>query len=258
MATVVGNARPIDLASILESQNPVIDLRIEEFERTSRRFLKAVTAYTARALEEVAQRKTRRAAEMKRIAERTAQVEAEIQTCKIKEIELMEALEKEQTEKREAESAVSELKRQFASIKEKCASVDAENEQYTDEVNNLRKDKQKDVAWLDACAERVRLTVKCMQELLQFKLESVQCDFDLEGVEQDMLLLRFRCIDPIEPQREFSLVIALSDRQYHVPLSTPPIPTLPLLVDQLNKSQDLYSFVRSVRARFVEMVEGTR
>ena len=90
MAAVVGNARPIDLASILESQNPVIDLRVEEFERTSRRFLKAVTAYTARALEEIAQRKTRHAAEMKRIAERTVQVETEIQACKVKEIELME------------------------------------------------------------------------------------------------------------------------------------------------------------------------
>ena len=48
-------------------------------------------------------------------------------------------LEREQAEKREAESAVAELKRQFAFVKEKCATVDAEIEQYTDEVNNLRK-----------------------------------------------------------------------------------------------------------------------
>ncbi|KAL5485923.1 SPC25 [Sanghuangporus weigelae] len=249
MATVVGNARPIDLASILESQNPIIDLRIEEFERTSRRFLKVVTAYTARALEEVAQRKTRHAAEMKRIAERTAQVEAEIQTCKVKEIELMEVLEKEQAEKREAESAVSELKRQFASIKEKCASVDAEIEQYTDEVNKLRKDKQKDVSVLDTWASIVRREVRDMEERLQF---------DLEGVGQDKVLLRFLRIDPVELQREFSIVIDVSDRQYHVPLTTPPIPTLPLLVDQLNKTRDFYSFIKSVRARFVEMVEGAR
>ena len=90
MTAVVANSRPIDLASILESQNPVIDLHIEEFERTSRRFLKAVTAYTARALEEIVQRKSRHAAEVKRVAERTAQVEAEIQACKVKEIDLME------------------------------------------------------------------------------------------------------------------------------------------------------------------------
>ncbi|KAL5526654.1 SPC25 [Sanghuangporus sanghuang] len=249
MAAVVGNARPIDLASILESQNPVIDLRIEEFERTSRRFLKAVTAYTARALEEIAQRRTRHAAEMKRIAERTAQVEAEIQTCKVKEIELMEVLEKEQAEKREAESAVSELKRQFASIKEKCASVDAEIEQYTDEVNNLRKDKQKDVSVLDTCASRLSPELKDMEERLQF---------DLEGVGQDKLLLRFLRIDPVGPQREFSIVIDASDRLYHVPLTTPPIPTLPLLVDQLNKTRDLFAFIKSLRARFVEMVDGAR
>ena len=48
-------------------------------------------------------------------------------------------LEKEQAEKKEAESAVNELKRQFSAVKEKCTSVDAEIDQYTDEVNNLRK-----------------------------------------------------------------------------------------------------------------------
>lgn len=48
-------------------------------------------------------------------------------------------LEREQAEKREAESAVSELKRQFAAIKEKCASVDVEIDQYTEEVNSLRR-----------------------------------------------------------------------------------------------------------------------
>lgn len=48
-------------------------------------------------------------------------------------------LEREQAERREAESAVSELKRQFAVIKEKCASVDVEIDQYTEEVNTLRR-----------------------------------------------------------------------------------------------------------------------
>ncbi|EJD06748.1 uncharacterized protein FOMMEDRAFT_165457 [Fomitiporia mediterranea MF3/22] len=249
MAHVVAHTRPVDLASILESPNPVVDLHIDEFERTSRRFLKAVAAYSARAIEEIAQRKSRHVSEMKRVAERTTQVEAEIQSCKVKEIELMQVLEKEQAEKRESESAVAELKRQFASVKEKCTSVDAEIDQYTDELNNLRKDKQKDMTVLDTHACRVSPELRDCVERLQFMLE---------GVGQDKLLIRFLNIDPNEPQREFSIVVDASNRVYQVPLTTPPIPTIPLLVDQLNKTRDVFAFIKSVRSHFIDMIKGPR
>ena len=48
-------------------------------------------------------------------------------------------LEKEQLERREAEAVVGELRRQFTLVKEKCASVDVEIEQYTAEINSLRR-----------------------------------------------------------------------------------------------------------------------
>lgn len=88
MSASIGS-RPLDLAAVLESQTPVIDLHLKEFENSSKRFLKAVSAYSARALEEIAQRRARHAAELKRTAEKSAQLESEIQACKIKEIELM-------------------------------------------------------------------------------------------------------------------------------------------------------------------------
>lgn len=46
-------------------------------------------------------------------------------------------------------------------------------------------------------------------------------------------------------------LIALS-----VPLSAPPIPMIPLLVDQLNKTRDLFAFIRAIRAEFQALVEG--
>ncbi|THH10896.1 hypothetical protein EW145_g1029 [Phellinidium pouzarii] len=249
MSISVVNPRPIDLSAILESQQPVIDLRIKEFEHTTRRFLKAVAAYSSRAVDEIGQRRGRYATEVKRIAEKKTQVEAEINACKLKEIELMEVLEREQSERREAESAVSELKRQFATIKEKCASVDIEIDQYTDEINTFRRDKHKYMTVLDTHASRVSPELQDCEARLQFVLE---------GVGQDKLLFRFMHIDPIEPQREFSIVVDASSRLYKVPLSTPPIPTIPLLVDQLNKTRDLFLFVKNVRAQFVEMAVGSR
>ncbi|KAH8118138.1 chromosome segregation protein Spc25-domain-containing protein [Phellopilus nigrolimitatus] len=240
----VVNPRPIDLSAILESQQPVIDLHIKDFEHTTRRFLKAVATYSSRALEEIGQRRVRHAAELKRIAEKKTQVEAEVTACKHKEIELMEVLEREQAERREAESAVSDLKRQLASIKEKCVSVDVELDQRAYYTLYDDRHKRKDMTTLDTNASRVSPELRECEARLQFALE---------GVERDKLLIRFMQIDPAEPQREFSIVIDTSARVYKVPLTTPPIPTIPLLVDQMNRSRDLFAFIKDVRAQFVEM-----
>lgn len=48
-------------------------------------------------------------------------------------------LEREHAEKKEAETVVSNLKRQFSSLKEKSSVVDVEIEQYSSEIANLRR-----------------------------------------------------------------------------------------------------------------------
>ena len=90
MARAFSNPLAIDLASLIESQKHTIDLRTDDFERSSTHFLKAVKAYTARARDEIVQRKSSHAAEVKRVTEKTAQAESEITACKVKEIELMQ------------------------------------------------------------------------------------------------------------------------------------------------------------------------
>lgn len=50
-----------------------------------------------------------------------------------------QVLEKEQEERKEAEVSVAAFRRQLASIKEKCASLDAEIEQHRAIVQNLRR-----------------------------------------------------------------------------------------------------------------------
>ena len=86
------HGRPIDLAALLDSQQPAVDLRLKEFELSSRNFLKAVSAYTNRAIQEISDRKGRHAAELKKIAEKKQAAEAEITACKVKEIKLMEGM----------------------------------------------------------------------------------------------------------------------------------------------------------------------
>jgi kinetochore protein Spc25, fungi type len=90
MARAFSNPLTIDLAAHIESGDTTIDLRTTEFERTSSQFLKAVKNYTARAREEIVQRKQRHGAEVKRVQERLTQADGEIRECKVKEIELMQ------------------------------------------------------------------------------------------------------------------------------------------------------------------------
>ena len=152
----------LDLPSILAQQNPQIDLRLEAYENSTRNFLAAVSNYTQRAMTEITKRKDAFNAEKKKIAERTQHVQTETNQCKVREIELISGtllvtarrhdhhvltmtsawfcstvLEKEQAEKKEAEAGVAAFRKQLASIKEQCASLDVEIEQHRMVIGNL-------------------------------------------------------------------------------------------------------------------------
>lgn len=49
------------------------------------------------------------------------------------------ALEREQEERKEVEAVVTSLKRQLASLNEKCAAIDAEIEEYRAITGNLQR-----------------------------------------------------------------------------------------------------------------------
>ena len=87
----------------------------------------------------------------------------------------------------------------------------------------------------------------------------------------DQTLIRFLYIDPQDPDREFHIVLDSSSRLFKgeypehslmnyetdirvVAVCHPPIATLPLLVDRLNSSRDMFTFIRDIRAQFVQMV----
>jgi kinetochore protein Spc25, fungi type len=92
----------------------------------------------------------------------------------------------------------------------------------------------------------------------------------IEGIAVDQILIRFTHIDPLDLDREFSLVVDVSNKTYKgedrrshllressraltVPTSTPFLPTLPILVDELNRTRDLYNFIKQVWGAFDEL-----
>lgn len=80
----------IDLAAILAAQNPQVDLRLDEYERSTRSFMNLVANYTKKTTASVVEKTNAYNAEKTRLAEKIQNTKTEINQCKEAEIELVE------------------------------------------------------------------------------------------------------------------------------------------------------------------------
>mgnify|MGYP001264860071 CR=1 FL=1 len=86
---MTSRSNKIDLAALLQQPNPVIDLRTNIYEHSTRNFLKALTGWKNRAMHHVAERRKVVAAEKKKLQEKIHYVESETNQCKLREIALV-------------------------------------------------------------------------------------------------------------------------------------------------------------------------
>ncbi|KAI0683106.1 chromosome segregation protein Spc25-domain-containing protein, partial [Cytidiella melzeri] len=112
-------------------------------------------------------------------------------------------------------------------------------------VLDLRRERDRERSILETYASRTA------PELLECE-RGLQCC--VEGIEKDKVLLRFTHIDKGNLDREFSVVIDVSSSVYKVPTTSPALPTLPILLDELNKSRDVYASIKQVRQAFEHLV----
>jgi len=235
----------VDLSSILTHQNPSIDLRVHVYENSTRNFLKALTTYKNRAITNIAERRKHQAMERKRLLERTQAVEMETNQCKLKEIELVARLEHEKEERKDGELSAAAFKRQLASLRDQCTSIDVDIEQYQGITQNLRREKSKERSILSSHSS-------CVSPELRVCEQRLSCV--IEGVEKDRLLVRFSRIDPSDIDREASFVIDLLNQMYKVMMSSPPLPTMAILVNNLNEDHDFYTFICKVHRSYEMML----
>ncbi|KAJ7482658.1 hypothetical protein FB451DRAFT_973108, partial [Mycena latifolia] len=127
----------IDPRAVLADQNPHIDLKVHVDENSTRSFLKAVANYKTRTIAAIADKRAAQAAEKKRTLERITNVDAETNACKMKEIQLVSDLQREQEERKEAELGVAAFKRQLATLRDRCAAIDSQIEHYRAIAANL-------------------------------------------------------------------------------------------------------------------------
>ncbi|CAA7268447.1 unnamed protein product [Cyclocybe aegerita] len=231
----------VNLQALLAQPNPTIDLGVQSYETSTRNFLKAVANYKNRAITTISERRKHQASEKKKILDKTQAAEAETSQCKLKEIELVAQLEREKEERKDAELSVAAFKRQLATLREKIASVDTDIEQYRALTENLRREKNKERSTLSAHASNIDPESRSCEQRLACTIE---------GVEKDRLLIRFSQLDPSDPEREASFVIDLSNDIYKIITSSPHLPSMPILVNNLNESKDIYTFIREVRTGY--------
>lgn len=134
------------------------------------------------------------------------------------------ALEKEQEDKKEAEQSVANYKRQLASLREKCASIDVEIEQYRAITANLHRGKSnyarpiKNSPSHSTMSEKNKERSTLNSHAAYASPELKTCEHRLrcviEGIEKDQLLIRFSHIDKSDLAREFSFVLDVGARLY--------------------------------------------
>ncbi|KIY51120.1 hypothetical protein FISHEDRAFT_37862 [Fistulina hepatica ATCC 64428] len=243
----VTSLRPtqIDLRAILKQPTPRIDLKIPAIQASTGAFLKSLLDLKAESIARITNRRSRFELEKTKIEDRQRAVELETNQCKLQEIKLLQDLERESEERKEAEASVADLKRQLAAFRDRLQSVQEEIERYNASNAELRREKDKERDILIANAATL----------------SPQCDicerrfsFRIRGVEAGRLMVCFWNIQQSDPTRECSVIIDLSGPLYKVPMSSPMLPNLPLYLDQLNGTRDIYTFIRAIRSAFVDVL----
>lgn len=79
----------IDLGAVLQADHPVIDLRLESYENETRNFLQNLARFKDLAITQETEERATFAVETKRLSEKSTEIEAETNQCKVREIELL-------------------------------------------------------------------------------------------------------------------------------------------------------------------------
>ncbi|KAH9967352.1 hypothetical protein BC827DRAFT_1173592 [Russula dissimulans] len=236
----------LNLATILSNHPPTIDLHLPAYEASTRNFSQAIADFNGLAIAEISQRRDAHITETKKLTERAQNIEKETNQCKLEEIELIGVLEREREETKEAESSVAAFRRQVASQREALAGLDAEIEQYRARIANLRKEREMEKKTLDANAALLSVELRACERALGCVIE---------GVGPDQLLIRYslKAGEDSRSIHEVSFVLDVTSTSYKVLTSTPLLPTLPILLDQLKESGDVYTFMKCVRQAYVKL-----
>ncbi|KAG8694494.1 kinetochore-associated Ndc80 complex subunit spc25 [Ceratobasidium sp. 394] len=252
MASTKQPTRPAlvtDLRKTLGQQNPVIPLYFESTQERMVALKSALTAYVTSGQAEIARRKDKYETLQRRERNKVAQMNAEIEQFRVDEMNLLKQLKTEQEEQAETEAKLAEFNARLKDIDENRVAVDAELGGLRAKVEKLKLEKSKDLAKLERQAAMNEPEARALEDLLKW---------NVEGVDPNVIRIKFTHVDEANPAREFSFVMDLSESRYKVSTSSPLLPQMSGLVDWLNETREFYWFVKKVRMAFQQYVQDER
>ncbi|ORY35564.1 putative kinetochore protein SPC25 [Naematelia encephala] len=242
--------KPVSLHAILDVNNfqsptPNIDLEWEPFQAHVEAFLNAIDKYTLDAKTEIAARASDHIALVRDMKADKDETERRIQLEREKEGEMLATLEQERHTLQDLTSSLSHLQTTLSKVKDQSATLESELNSVKKEVSTERAEKERQRRKLEEMQEQDEIELGGLEEVLGWRIE---------GIRENILLMRFTLIDPSDPEREFSLVIDVSKQDYSVPRCEPPLASLPDMLQQLNTDRDLYGFIKRARKAFRALV----
>jgi len=125
----------------------------------------------------------------------------------------------------------------------------SEVEQVKTAIAKLRSEHAAKQRALDEQISRVAPELAEYQRLLNMRIDPVQ---------PDILQVRYTNVDASNHEREFTVLLDVSQNDYRVPSSKPLLPSLPSLVETLNRDRDFFAFLKHIRMAFVEYAHDER
>ncbi|KAG9120956.1 kinetochore-associated Ndc80 complex subunit spc25 [Ceratobasidium sp. 392] len=208
MATTRQATRPAlvtDLRKTLAQQNPVIPLHFESTQDKMVAFKSALTAYVTSGQTEIARRKDKYETLQRREKNKITQMNAEIEQFRVDEMNLLKKLKTEQEEKAEAEAQLGEYDARLKDIEENRVAVDVELEGLRAKTEKLKLEKSKDQAKLERQVALNEPEARTLEDALKW---------NVEGVERNVVRIKFTHVDQANPAREFSFVVRMAFQQY--------------------------------------------
>jgi hypothetical protein len=146
---------------------------------------------------------------------------------------------------------------QIAELQEELKKVQTEQEALPSLLADVRLSLEAELAAAESRAQDMakkeitaNKTLKGVQTGLNMYREYLGLDFEHNDGEHMNIV--FTHLDSGAPERRFSVAIRVQGDKYEATSSTPPLDSLPELVDELNASNDFSAFVRKTRAQFAD------
>lgn len=184
---------------------------------------------------------------LKQLRNEHKEISKSLQSLAQREAELLKVIEREVHDSNTSQSRLNELKIKEKTLSEERKSLEKSVAELQEKANKRREELSKLRLNQEKQAEINLPEILVYENLLGFKIE---------GLKDDILKLVFKNIDSNDPQRQFFLVLNVSEHLYKIEETTPVLSESEQssLLEEFNSSRDFTKFLKNTRASFKKLI----